>query len=153
MSQLSVAFQRLRRHEVTGQFIRYAVIGCANVILFFAIFNALTPAHPSRIRTVISYASAFLITSVFSFFLNKRWAFRDERRERIAHQYALFLFVTLIGLGFQTSVFALLLIPLHTHGRLGRNIAAVPGVPISVLWNFTAYRRWTFKAGPIPPAV
>jgi putative flippase GtrA len=136
---------KLRRHEITGQFIRYAVIGCMNVALFFAIFNILTPAHASRLRTVVAYACAFLVTSVFSFALNKRWAFKDQS-ERIAHQYALFLSLTLVGLGLQTGVFALMLVPLHQYGRLGRNVAALPGIPISVIWNFTAYRRWTFNS-------
>jgi len=54
--------------------------------------------------------------------------------------------LTLIGLAMQTGVFTLVLIPLHQYGRLGRNIAALPGIPISVLWNFTAYRRWTFNS-------
>jgi putative flippase GtrA len=146
MSQLGDFAGRVRRHEMTGQFIRYAAVGVLNVLLFFALFNLLTPSHTTRARTVAAYAAAFLITSVISFALNKTWAFKDTRRERIAHQYALFLVLTLVGLGIQTGVFALLLIPLHQYGRLGRNAAALPGIPISVLWNFTAYRRWTFNA-------
>ena len=136
---------------MTGQFVRYAAVGCLNVALFFAIFNALTPEHSSRVRTIAAYATAFAITSVISFALNKLWAFKDNRRERVAHQYALFLFFTLIGLGLQLSVFSLLLLPLHQYGRLGRNAAALPAIPLAVLWNFTAYRRWTFRtAAPAP---
>jgi len=146
MSQLREFAGRVRRHEITGQFLRYAAIGVLNVMLFFAIFNLLTSSHTTRPRTIAAYAIAFLITSVFSFALNKTWAFKDTRRERIAHQYALFLVLTMIGLGLQTGVFTLLLIPLHQYGRLGRNAAALPGIPLSVLWNFTAYRRWTFNA-------
>ena len=146
MSNLRDLALRVRHHEITGQFLRYAAIGVLNVLLFFAIFNLLTPSRATRARTVLAYAAAFMITSVFSFALNKTWAFRDTRRQRIAHQYALFLVLTLVGLGMQTGVFALLLIPLHQHGRLGRNAAALPGIPLSVLWNFTAYRRWTFNA-------
>jgi putative flippase GtrA len=54
--------------------------------------------------------------------------------------------LTVVGLAIQLGVFSLLLIPLHQFGRLGRNVAALPGIPISVLWNFTAYRRWTFNS-------
>ena len=56
-----------------------------------------------------------------------------------------FLLMTLIGLALNTGAFRLLLIPLEEYGRLGRNAAALATVPISVAWNFTAYRRWTFK--------
>jgi putative flippase GtrA len=146
MSGLRELAVRVRHHEITGQFLRYAAIGALNVLFFFILFNLFTPAHSTRARTVIAYAGAFLITSVFSFAMNKIWAFKDTRRERIAHQYALFLVLTLIGLGMQTGVFSLLLIPLHQYGRLGRNAAALPGIPLSVLWNFTAYRKWTFNA-------
>ena len=146
MSGVRELATRVRGHEITGQFLRYAAIGVLNVLLFFALFNVLTPAHATRTRTVAAYMAAFLITSIFSYAANKIWAFKDTRRERIAHQYALFLVLTLIGLGLQTAVFTLLLIPLHQYGRLGRNAAALPGIPISMLWNFTAYRRWTFNA-------
>ena len=146
MSGLREFAVHVRHHEITGQFLRYAAIGVVNVLIFFTLFNIFTPAHATRARTVAAYAAAFVITSLFSFTMNKIWAFKDTRRERIAHQYALFLVLTLVGLGLQTGVFALLLIPLHQYGRLGRNAAALPGIPISVLWNFFAYRRWTFNA-------
>src|SRR5439155_24245267 len=120
MSNLRELAGRVRRHEITGQFVRYAAVGCLNVALFFTIFNLLTPANTSRARTVAAYACAFLITSVVSFALNKTWAFKDTRRERIAHQYALFLVLTVVGLALQLGVFSLLLIPLHQYGRLGR---------------------------------
>lgn len=146
MSQLTQVLRRIRHHEITAQFVRYAVVGCFNVLLFFALFNAFTSARESRVHTVLAYMAAFLITSAFSFTLNKWWAFKDTRREGVHVQFVVFVALTLVGLGLQTGVFALLLVPLHAHGRLGRNIAALPGIPISVLWNFTAYRRWAFTS-------
>ena len=146
MTNLRELMGRVLRHEITAQFVRYAAVGCLNVALFFGTFNLLTPGGSSKLRTVGAYAVAFLLTSVISFVLNKLWAFKDARRERIAHQYVLFLALTLVGLGMQLGVFSVLLVPLHTYGRIGRNVAAVPGVPLSVLWNFTAYRRWTFNS-------
>jgi putative flippase GtrA len=142
---------RQRHHVVVGQFVRYGLVGCLNVIIFFSIFNLLTLGHASHARTILAQVPAFLVTSVVSFFLNKRWAFKDERRHRVAHQYALFLFLTLIGLGLQLSVSAVLLVPLHQFGRLGRNAAAASAIPFVVLWNFTAYKRWTFRTtAPAP---
>ena len=146
MTSVSDLIRRVRRHEMTGQFVRYAAVGCLNVVVFFGTFNLLTPAHSSKLRTTAAYIIGFLLTSVISFVLNKLWAFKDSRRDRIAHQYALFLGLTIVGLGLQLGIFSLLLVPLETYGRLGRNIATVPGIPISVLWNFTAYRRWTFNS-------
>jgi putative flippase GtrA len=146
MSGLRELTVRVRHHEMTGQFVRYAAVGVLNVALFFAIFNVLTPAHASFVRVNVARAIAFLVTSVFSFALNKIWAFKDQSREAVAKQYALFVFFTLIGFALQQGVFSLLLIPLHRYGRLGWNAANVPAIPLSVLWNFFAYRRWTFNA-------
>ena len=146
MSNMRDFATRVRHHEITGQFLRYAVVGAVNVAIFFTLLNLLTPGDASKVRKVVAYVTAFLITSVISFFLNKRWAFKDDRRHRVAHQYALFVVLTAIGSTMQTTVFWLLLIPLHHYGRIGTNAAALPGIPLSVLWNFTAYRRWTFNA-------
>jgi putative flippase GtrA len=143
-------YERVRHHEITGQFVRYAAIGVLNVALFFLIFNLLTPDRASFVRVNAARALAFIITSIISFALNKVWAFKDQRRERIAHQYARFVFFTLVGFAFQQGLFSLLLIPLHQYGRLGWNAANVPAIPLSVLWNFTAYRRWTFNAVTAP---
>lgn len=136
----SETYARLEQYEIVHQFVKYAMVGCLNTALFIGIFNALDLAIP----TVSAYATAFFVTSVGSFLLNKWWSFRDHRKERVVRQYLRFVTFTLIGLGLNTGAFRLLLIPLEQYGRLGKNAAALATVPLSVVWNFSAYRRWTF---------
>jgi putative flippase GtrA len=145
------AYDRLAQYEIVGQFVRYATVGVLNVALFFTIYNGLLRA---KVETHAAYVVAFAFTSVGSFFLNKRWAFRDERREAVLRQYLRFAFFTLIGLGISTGAFSafLHLTPLQNHGTLGKNVAALAAVPFSVIWNFFTYRRWTFRTTPAPPA-
>lgn len=136
---------RIREHEALGQFVRYAIVGCLNVALFFAILNGLlglgAPIGSSA-------AVAYLVTNVVSFVLNKRWSFRDASRGGVVRQYLVFLALTSVGLGLYEAALHLLLIPLGQYGRLGENLAALCALPVSVLWNFNAYRRWAFNKAP-----
>lgn len=138
----SKVYSRLHGHEIVRQFVKYAIVGVLNVGLYLGIFNLLLLAD---IHILVANAIAFSVTSVNSFLLNKVWSFRDQRRHAVVRQYFTFVFFTLVGLGLNTAVLSLLLIPLEQYGTLGKNAAALGSVPVSVLWNFTSYRLWTFK--------
>lgn len=130
-----------RRPGIVGQFARYATIGALNVAFYFVLFNAfLLLGAP----TLVANAIAFFITSVNSYVLNKRWAFRDTQ-PRVVRQYFVFVGFTLVGLALNTAVLSALLIPLEGYGTTGKNLAALGALPVSVIWNFTSYRRWTFS--------
>ncbi len=144
----SKVYERLTKHEIVKQFVKYGLVGVLNVALFFAIFNGLRPI--TSLHTIGRYAIGFLVTSVISFFLNKHWSFRDPRRHAVVRQYFHFVSFTLVGLGLNTGVFSLLLIPLDHYGAIGENIAALLALPFSVLWNFTGYRYWVFKDARAP---
>ena len=138
----SKVYARLHSREIVRQFVKYAIVGVLNVGFYLAIFNILLLAD---IHVLAANAVAFSVTSVNSFFLNKIWSFRDQRRHAVVRQYFTFVFFTLVGLGLNTAMLSLLLIPLERYGTLGKNAAALGSVPVSVIWNFTSYRLWTFK--------
>ena len=143
----SKLYERVHRHEVARQFIKYALIGGLNVALFLALFNLM---RFIGLSAVAAYVVAFVPTNVNSFFLNKRWAFRDEREHAVFRQYLVFAFFTIVSLGINTGAFTLFLIPLRKYGTLGENIAALLPLPLSVAWNFTSYKLWAFK--PVRPS-
>lgn len=132
---------RFREHQALGQFVRYAIVGAANVAVYVTIFNVLrvVDTHPNLAAGV-----AFFVTSIQSFTLNKVWTFRDRRREALVRQYLVFVFFTIVGLAINQGVFTALLVPLDRLGRVGENLALVGALPFSVAWNFFSYRRWTF---------
>lgn len=135
-------YERVSRHQIVHQFVKYALVGGLNVVLHLSIFNLLVFIGVPQFA---ANAVGFFIASINSFIWNKVWAFRDPRRHRVVRQYFIFIFFTLVGLGLHTATFALWLIPLDTFGKLGANIALLLAIPVSVAWNFTTYRRWTFK--------
>ncbi len=138
----SKTYARLHRHEVVRQFVKYALVGCLNVALSLGIFNGMRYLNAPRLA---ASTAAFLVTSVNGFLLNKNWSFRDQRTHRVTRQYLRFLFFTTVGLALFSVAFRLLLIPLEEFGRIGENAALLGSIPVSVAWNFTAYRLWTFK--------
>jgi putative flippase GtrA len=138
------AYRRYRDHGLVGQFVRYAVVGAFNLIAFLALFNLL---HLAGLHPIAAYVTAFVPVNVMAFFLNKRWAFRDTRTHAVHLQYLRFAFFTLMALGLNTGAFALFLIPLGRYGTIGRNMAALAPLPLSVAWSFTTYRLWTFEGG------
>jgi len=138
----------VRTHHPVGQFVRFGMVGSVNFVAYFAIYNGLLRL---KVNAVGASALAFAITSVSSFFLNKFWSFRDRGRIQMGRQYVLFALFSLIGLGINSGAVALFLIPLKRYGTLGKNGAALLAQPFSLAWNFTAYRRWTFRATqPVP---
>lgn len=137
-------YGHLSRYETVHQFIKYALIGGANVLLHLTIFNLLVWRS---VPTLVANAIGFFVGSVNSFIWNKLWAFRDRRSEAVIRQYLVFVFFTLVGLGLHTGAFSLWLGLLDDHGRPGQNLALLLALPVSVLWNFTSYRLWTFKPG------
>jgi putative flippase GtrA len=144
-------YERVARHEPIHQFVKYALIGGVNVLLHLAIFNLLAWLG---VPTLAANAVGFFVGSVNSFIWNKTWAFRDPSRDAVVRQYLRFVFFTVVGLGLHTATFRVLLHFLDDHGRIGENIALLGALPVSVLWNFTTYRRWTFNvSGPIRDSV
>jgi putative flippase GtrA len=141
-------YERVTRYTIVHQFVKYAMIGVLNVCVHVGLFNLFLLAG---VHTLGANAGAFFLASINSFVLNKMWAFRDPRRHAIVRQYLVFLFFTVVGLGLHTALFSLLLVPLREYGTIGKNIALVTALPVSVIWNFTCYRLWTFRPRMSPP--
>lgn len=138
----SKLYGRVSEKPIVHQFIKYALVGGLNVLIHVAIFNVLSflGVHP-----LVANAAGFFFASINSFIWNKLWAFRDERRDAVVRQYLVFVFFTIVGLGLHSATFALWRIPLSGRGAVGNNLALLLALPVSVIWNFTCYRLWTFK--------
>ncbi|HVE92711.1 MAG TPA: GtrA family protein [Actinomycetota bacterium] len=137
-------YVRASRYPIIGQFIKYAMVGALNVAVGLSIFNLLrlVDVHPNIALTV-----AFTVTSIQSYALNKKWSFKDQGRHGITKGYLLFVSFTLVGFAIQQIGFTVSYkLLLHRYGKLGENLAILSVTPFSVLWNFLAYRRWTFGA-------
>lgn len=135
----------LKSRSIVRHFVKYSIVGAWNTVLFLGILNV---ARSAALAFALAYAVAFVVASFNSFVLNRLWTFRDREHGPAVRQYLVFIFFTGIGLVLGEFSAHALLSFLHQFGRIGENIAALGAVPVSVLWNFLAYRRWTFKHAP-----
>lgn len=131
----------LSRFPSVSIFVKYAIIGVGNVALDFVIYATLTRVWEFwRAHYLLANAFSFAIVVTWSFYWNKRWAFRNpERRHRM--QYLKFVLVTLGGISIAQGV---LYAGVSRIGLLDL-VAKCFAAPLVVFWNFTMYRLWAFK--------
>lgn len=137
--------------QTLSQFVRYAVVGCANVALDFVIVNLLSITFDaysgSRIVLISTVSAAAVITQ--SYFLNKHWTFRAGDQDHrlavprfIAVNIGAFILNTSIVYGVTTFVPpAFGLTPL-----LWLNVAKVSAIAIVVIWNFSGFKYIVFRS-------
>jgi putative flippase GtrA len=145
---------------------RFAVLGVVNTVLDFVIYNILRVATHTTSNQVVRNVILNMISAgsvaVFSFFMNRKYVFKDKKagNERIW----LFFVVTMIGIFVvQQAIFSLVLhiddglatglarvvdaiSPMHpSHNFYATNIAKAVGTLGSMIWNFQLYKRVVFK--------
>lgn len=125
-----------------AQFFRYATIGVVNTALDFGMYTGLTRGFDFwREHFLLANALVFIIVVTWSFFWNKRWAFKN-REQKHATQYTKFVFATLGGIAIAEGGLFAGVDLFGIHDIVSKVIAA----PLVVAWNFSAYRFWAFKA-------
>lgn len=123
-----------------GQFFRYATIGVVNTILDFGTYTFLTRSFAFwKEHYLVTNALVFFAVVTWSFFWNKHWTFKNKEREH-GTQYAKFVAATIVGVGIANGSLYIGVDFFGFHDILSKAIAA----PLVVLWNFSAYRLWTF---------
>jgi len=122
-------------------FVRYCVVGATNTVLDFAIYTALTRGWAFwRAHYLLANACSFVIVVMWSFFWNKRWAFR-ERSPQHGVQFLRFVMVTLGGILIAQCVLFIGVQELRVMDLVAKIIAG----PLVVVWNFLMYQLWAFK--------
>ncbi len=132
------------------QLIRFGFVGVANTLIDFGILNLLLylADYPGGPGLLVCNGIAFFIASLNSYSMNKNWTFSD-RNPGTASQFGLFMVFTLAGLAINSGIIYLLTIPAVSPGSipvvLWINIAKVMATLVSMLWNFSSYRRFVFR--------
>lgn len=143
MNSLVERVQGLLKRQVSGQLLRFGAVGLLNLGTHIALYNVFRSLGAT---TLASNIAGFLITSLQSYALNRTFSFKQKGRHPLLLSYMLFLVFTVVGLVIHTSTFKGLLLLSGKEGRVAETIALMLAVPLSALWNFFAYRTWTFNA-------
>lgn len=124
---------------------RFVIVGGLNTVIDFGILFTLVALGLPAI------ASNFVSTSVamvFSFFVNKSYTFKDNKKSTGKH-VVYFLVITIFGLWVIQPVIiesvTLLLQPLLKTGFLVLFIGKGLATAASLTWNYLMYRKFVFK--------
>jgi putative flippase GtrA len=153
---------------------RFGIVGLANTLLDFVLFQALTRIFGLPLSQVwIAKAISGSVALAFSFALNRSWVFRAVGgRGRMAGQAARFVVVTVIGVfviqtvltQFFASVVpqpgelvyrlveALGLDAVLSEAFVIKTVAFGLATVASMTWNFVTYKWWVFGPRVAPDA-
>jgi putative flippase GtrA len=163
---MRITFSDRNRREIT-RFLKFAVVGVIGAVIDFGSFNIF--ANVLGITSVIASVMSFTAAVTSNFLWNRFWTYPDSRSKTIRQQALQFAFISLIGLGIRTPIFALsekplmrlvvalsssnfaqglpIWLPLKSFDAnfLGGNLALALAVVIVLFWNFFANRLWTYS--------
>jgi len=143
-----------------AQFSRFFVVGVVNTVLDVIILVSLSylTGWEKGIRAGGIKAVSFTIVSIFSFFANQKWTFKQkvDKAGKEIKEYSQFLTISLGGLIINSSLVALItkfIPPLHIQfiidfqfsQKLWLVFASLVATAVSLVWNFLGYKFIVFK--------
>ena len=146
------------RYPNLWQFFKYAVIGVFNTGVDLLVLNIETALSGLKegIPFAIQKGISFLVAVTFSYFLNKRYTFKDLGKEDQAKKFSQFLVISFGGIIINTVVATVMVTfvkPLvnpvlniaFLSDQIWVNIGALTGTALGLIWNFLGYKLWVFK--------
>ena len=132
----------LKKHR---KIVRFGLIGGANTVIDFGILFILKQIGLQILTSnIISTTIAF----IFSFFMNKTYAF-ESKSKNVRREFIAFVLVTLFGLWVIQNIVIWLLMPLLANFDLTENMALLfaklAATVVSMVWNYLLYDRVVFK--------
>lgn len=137
-----------RNRTVAREVLLFLVIGAANTVLFFVVYNVL--------RAVLSpfQANAIAVTvgALVSFYGNRRYTFGVRGRQQSGRQLFEFSIVFGVTLLMSSGALKILLEIDPVPSRLAENVALLVGSAVAITARFLLLRQWVFRAGRYTPA-
>ncbi|PIZ01116.1 hypothetical protein COY62_00275 [bacterium (Candidatus Howlettbacteria) CG_4_10_14_0_8_um_filter_40_9] len=149
--------------KLSRQIPKFAVVGVLNTIIDIGIVNVMVLML--GFNPVISNIVGVSVAIINSYILNKYWTFKDKEKEHVAQQFGIFVVLSLAGMAINTAVFYFLYTMWTWSGTFAFSIVKLIGlssifkesfvllnwakawsIAFSMIWNFIAYRKWTFKS-------
>jgi putative flippase GtrA len=140
-----------RYGQLAGQFFRFAMVGLVNTIINFGVLNLLSWLTGIKSGPQVIYLSiiAFIAATTNSYYMNKRWAFRDPSTSDFGKEFSMFLLVSVGGAIINSGT--IYLITTHVQpiaglsATLWLNLSNIVGIGLGLIWNFIGYRTFVFK--------
>jgi putative flippase GtrA len=141
-----------RRWRTTiGEVWRFGIVGAANVVVNFVVFNALAltlfPGGELKANIV-----ATAVATTTSYLMNRGWTFRHRKTSRIPREYVLFFVFNAAGLAIELGVMGAAKYGLGLTTLWALNLAKAAGLGLGTVFRFWTYRSFVFAGQSAPPA-
>jgi putative flippase GtrA len=144
MSSLTALLPKtLRRDRLTGQAVRFVIVGLINTAVDLIAFYLLSliPGMPE----VAAKGMSYVLGICNSFVWNKYWTFNAGSSERGRREFAVFFGVNTPPLIVNVVVFGLLGLWIDSGTFWVRMAKAFSAAVVSVVWNFLGSRYLAFR--------
>lgn len=149
-------------NETVKQAGKFGIVGVSNTLIDLGVYNLLI--FMFGMYTVYASVISVSLAIINSYIWNKRWTFQDRSKDDIPVEFIKFVLFSLVGLAIQAGVIWMLaenwtksgefaysiveainLNSIFSEAFVIANWAKVWGIGLALIWNFTAYKMWTFK--------
>jgi putative flippase GtrA len=148
--------------ETAKQAGKFGLVGILNTVIDLGIFNLLSQVF--GVYVVVANVVSVSAAIINSYIWNKNWTFQDKTKKNLLEQFAKFVIFSVFGMGIQTFMVWLLatkwtvtglwaysivdligLEGIFSESFVLNNWAKVWGIGLALIWNFIAYKKWTFN--------
>lgn len=128
------------RRQGIPELLRFCVVGGFSFACNFAVIVFLT--EELGLNYLLSILVCFGITTLVSFWLNRRWTYRKNHGSA-TRDLRRYLTTTLVQMGFSLGLCSLCVEVFHWPYRLAVIFLSIMLVPV----NYWLHRRWSFRLG------
>ena len=141
-----------RWRGLTAESVKFGLIGIANMVINFAVFNLLVltvlPKGEIKASTI-----ATVVATTCSYFMNRHWTYGDRPRSAVWREYSLFFLFNLGGLIIEQGVLLLGKYGLGITSLIALNAVKFLGIGMGTVFRFWAYRTHVFRKAPAEVSV
>ena len=138
---------KLFKNRHPKRFAKFSIIGSFNFLVDITILNALSfvTGFNKGVFAAIFSAISFVVANISSYYLNKRWTFRDNSKNS---RYRVFLAVSIIGI----VINVLIVYNFTTHisqpyfsDVIWMNISKIIATGFVMFFNYYSYKKYVFE--------
>ncbi len=135
-------FQTIKKYPIIKQIFIFGIIGVSNALIDFFVYILLTRSSSFWLKYyLIANTISFLIASIYSFFMNKKFSFKDTDNKNSFIKYIKFLTTTIISFFIVQLCLYISVQHLHVLDIYGK----ITGIILGAIWNFVIYKLVIFK--------
>ena len=132
----------INKYPILIQLFSFGIIGLINASVDFSIYITLTRNfYFWEENFLYANLASFLCANIISFFLNKKFSFKDKNSQKKFTKYIKFLAITALSLCIYQLSLYIAVKYLQTSDIYGK----IMGIILGAIWNFTMYKITVFK--------